>query len=82
MLNSSQRRFKKEMEKIQKEQSKQQEVYSYVHDEHVKGYYSDGNGKIKLSPFVKFFRVVMYILVSIISLFGAIAIFTSGEPVG
>lgn len=84
MLNSRQRRFRKEMEKIQKEQAKQKEVYSYVHDEHLKGYFSSGTnsgGRTRLSLFAKFLRVTMYLLVGFILFVGAVGAFADGEPV-
>lgn len=78
MLNKNQRRFRKEMKEAVSEQGDQEAIYSYVKDSDVQGYYSSGE-KQKEGVFIKIFRVIAYIILSAISIFGLIGITTDQD---
>jgi hypothetical protein len=80
LKTKTQKHFEKQMKKIQKDASKNnnEPVYSYIEDDHITSYYAEKKLRNSFSLF-RVVRVVMFVIISVIILLGFIGYVFSKE---
>ncbi|MEH6944946.1 hypothetical protein [Bacillus sp. JJ722] len=70
------------MEKIEKKQRKQEEVYSYVEDKFIKGFYSgETGGNRDFNPIITLLKAVMFTLIVLLIITGILVIIASEDKI-